>query len=248
MGEIVRHIERRDGISASEMKLIELCAEVKPMLLPMLSFLATATSTQIEERFNVKFGSGGIRQYYFALSQIINEVRPEFQPQGFEEWKSEITKDEQEKADKDAKWIQDRVHALVVDRLQAIYGAHFFDKGISSKDIKLKCHQKRMEEEPGDGAGGPERYLDFLDLRRIIEQKENWPYFEDIFNIKLSDQKKGLAKYIQWFDAINRIRRVSAHPYQRAYSKADLEIIRIVIDHLTPRITAPFAPVLETSS
>ena len=126
LGEIVRHLERRDAITTSEMKLADLRAEIKPILLPMLSFLATATNARIEERFNVKFGSGGIRQYYFALSQIINEARPEFQPQGFEEWKSDITKDEQEKADKDAKWIQDRVHALVVDRLHVIYGRSFF--------------------------------------------------------------------------------------------------------------------------
>lgn len=232
LGEIVRHIERRDSIASSEMDLKPLCVEIREVSEPVLRFLTDAPDEEIEKRFNVRFGSGGPSQYYFALSRIVNDTFPAFLPGGFREWKSEITKEEQEKADRDAKWIQDKVHGLVVDRLRGAYGDDFFDRAIFSKEIKLKAHDKRMSEEAGASVGGPENFLDFLDLKKIVEYKENWQYFDDIFNIRLPEQKKGIAKYIQWFDEINRIRRVSAHPYKRAYSKSDVEILRLVIQHV----------------
>lgn len=247
LGEIVRHIERRDSVTASEMDLKSLMGEVRIIAQPVLSFLETATPEEIDNRFKVAFGSGGIKQYYFALSQIINDSIPLFQPAGFQEWKSDITKEQQERADKDARWIQDKVHGYVVEKLREFYGDQFFDLAISSKDIKLKAHEKRMSEEQREQIGGPEKYLDFLDLRKIVEQKENWAIFESVLNIKLPDQKKGLAKYVQWFDEINKIRRVSAHPYQRAYSQADLNVLKVVIQHLSATLALPPKGSLEAA-
>jgi DNA sulfur modification protein DndB len=123
------------------------------------------------------------------------------------------------------------VHKHVVATLKSKYGNSFFDEGISSKEIQINAHKKRLEDDSG-ARGGPERYLDFLDLRKIIEQKDNWPFFESIFNIPLPKQKKGIAKYILWFEEVNRIRRVSAHPFERAYSQADLEILQLVAAQL----------------
>jgi len=229
--ELIRHVERRDGLTASEMSLREIFFEVEPFLSPVTTFIATASHVQFEELFNVKLGSGGIRQYYFALSQIANKSNPDFRPTGFEQWLSEITREEQDKADKDAKWIQDFVHTYVVDSLRRVYGNGFFDKGISNKEIQISAHKRRLDD-PGDSRGGPEKYLDFLDLKKIVEQKENWLHFINTLNIPLPDQKKGLSKYIQWFDEVNRIRRVSAHPYQRTYSQLDLTILQVVTKHL----------------
>lgn len=241
LGELIRHIERRDNIWACELTLKALRENLQPLLEPVLIFLSSANEEGIERLFNVKLGSGGARQYYFALSQIINASIEEFQPAGFKEWKSDITNEEQEKADKDARWIQDKVHGFVVEKLREAYGEKFFDVGISSKEIKLKAHDKRMSESSPDEMGGPERYLDFLDLRKIVEQKENWPYFEASLSIPLPQQKKGMTKYIQWFDEINRIRRISAHPYQRAYSQADLDVLKLV----TQKLSVALAPAVQ---
>jgi DNA sulfur modification protein DndB len=103
---------------------------------------------------------------------------------------------------------------------------------ITNQEIQVSAHKKRLED-PIGARGGPEKYLDFLELKKIVEQKENWNHFEPIFNIKLLDQQKGLAKYIKWFDEVNRIRRVSAHPYQRTYSQNDLEILQTVVKKLS---------------
>jgi DNA sulfur modification protein DndB len=230
---LFRFIERRDTVVPSQLSLSQLQAVLNPLIEPILTLIADASPEKFDEIFNVKLGSGGIKQYYFALSQCVNRKFPDFRPAGFEQWLSELGLGEQEKADKDARWIQGKVHSIVVDKLRELYGKKFFDRGISNKEIQIAAHMKRLDDEEED-RGGSEKYLEFLELRKIVEQKDNWPHFAASFNIPLPGQQKGLAKYVKWFDEVNRIRRVSAHPYQRTYSQQDLEILQIVTKKLGP--------------
>jgi DNA sulfur modification protein DndB len=170
LGELMRHIEHRDKVTANEMSLKQLNSLVEPFLKPIIQFISTANDEQFEERFNVRLGSGGVKQYYFALSKCVNVEFPEFLPVGFEQWLSDISKEEQEKADKDAKLIQATVHSAVVEKLRQVYGPKFFDKAISNKEIQVAAHKKRLEDDDSD-RGEPEKYLDFLDLKKIVEQK-----------------------------------------------------------------------------
>lgn len=232
LSEIIRHIEKTDGVSATNLSLKDLENSIRPFLEPVRKFVQTATDNDFETQFNVKLGSGGIKQYYFALSKITNASLPDFKPTGFEQWLSELNKEQQEQADRTAKWIQDVVHKHVVATLKKNYGDNFFDEGINNKEIQVNAHKKRLEDDSVT-RGGPERYLDFLDLRKIVEQKENWAFFEGVFNLQLPKQKKGLAKYVLWFDEVNRIRRVAAHPFERTYNQADLEILQLVASQLS---------------
>jgi DNA sulfur modification protein DndB len=232
LSEIIRHIEKTDGISATDLTLRDLHKAISPFLAPLRKFVQEASDEEFDAQFNVKLGSGGVKQYYFALSKITNSSLSDFKPTGFEQWLSELDKEQQEHADKMAKWIQDVVHRRVVETLKREYGENFFDEGISNKDIQVSAYKKRLDDE-GAKRGGPERYLDFVDLRKIVEQKENWPHFECVFNIPLPNQRRGLAKYVLWFEEVNRIRRVSAHPYERTYSESDLRILQLVSTKLS---------------
>lgn len=229
---LFRFIERRDTVVPSQLSLSQLQAVLNPLIEPILTLIADASPEKFDEIFNVKLGSGGIKQYYFALSQCVNRKFPDFRPAGFEQWLSELGLGEQEKADKDARWIQGKVHSIVVDKLRELYGKKFFDRGISNKDTNRSSYEKIGRRRGGSRRVG--EILEFLELRKIVEQKDNWPHFAASFNIPLPGQQKGLAKYVKWFDEVNRIRRVSAHPYQRTYSQQDLEILQIVTKKLGP--------------
>ena len=60
-----------------------------------------------------------------------------------------------------------------------------------------------------------ETYLDFIELKKIIEHPQNWSLFSGALNIRLPGEKGGQAKYLRWMDFIIDIRRVPAHPYGR---------------------------------
>ena len=73
-----------------------------------------------------------------------------------------------------------------------------------------------------------EAYLDVLDYRDIVRQKNNWPLFEKVFNIPLPDEK-GKIYYLEWMEKLNKIRRVPAHPSgSRGYDEADYEFMKFI--------------------
>jgi hypothetical protein len=42
-------------------------------------------------------------------------------------------------------------------------------------------------------------------------------------------------KHIRWFDDINKLRRVSAHPYNRGYDDAEVDEIQLIYQTLIKR-------------
>lgn len=230
--ELIRYVERRDQLDFSELTQRQIEKNIIPLLEPIERFVGASDDAEFLKLFNVILGSGGVRQYYFALSKIINDAIPEFRLDGYDQWRSDLSKEEHARADQDSKWVQDTVHKIVVTNLEKAYGPYFFDKGISNKEIQVSAHKKRLDD-TDENRGPPERYLDFIDLKKIVEQRDNWELFEQALSIPLASQKKSLAKYVLWFEEVNRIRRVAAHPYGRAYKESDLEILQQVKKHLS---------------
>ena len=88
---------------------------------------------------------------------------------------------------------------------------------------------------PVDEQDALETYLDFVDFRKIVESKENWFHFENELSIPLPDEKKGQAKYVKWFDEINRLRRIPAHPFGKRYRDEDIALLDYVFQQLSDR-------------
>lgn len=83
-----------------------------------------------------------------------------------------------------------------------------------------------------------EAYLDVLDYRDIVRQKNNWPLFEKVFNIPLSGEK-GKTYYLDWIEKLNKIRRVPAHPSgTRGYDEADYEFMKFIKYEFYKRLAA----------
>ena len=132
------------------------------------------------------------------------------------------------------KWINETVHDHVVSLLEENYGDNFFQAAIANREIKKKALEKMMDD-PADQQKPPEVYLDFIQLKTIIEQKENWPLFASTLSIQMPDENKGRAKYLDWFDRINKIRRIFAHSYGRKLEESDVETLAVVEGRLRER-------------
>jgi hypothetical protein len=101
--------------------------------------------------------------------------------------------------------------------------------------MKAEAYRKSLDDE---GSGLPlETYLDFIDFKKIIENKQNWRFFKDIFNIP-EPGEKGLARNLKWLERINELRRISAHPARdRGYKLADFDYIDYVHRTLMERLS-----------
>jgi hypothetical protein len=179
----------------------------------------------------VAFGSGGPAAYFYRLASLVRQDFPSFNPDGLEEHLRETADERRQKADDYIREIQQSVPQYVVSRLQEIYpGPNFLDLGIKNQEILVDAFRKRTQT-PVEDQEPLETYIDFIDFRKIVEAKENWPHFEQL-SIQLPEEKKGQVKYLRWFDEVNRLRRIPAHPFGKRYKDKDIEILNFVYNQL----------------
>jgi len=235
LAELVRHLEAVERLDVHELQAGELADQVALLAKPFIDFCQNATDAEFKGRFPITFGAGGPKRYMLQAAALIQEKLPKLEVDGLDEFLTSSSKARTDEGDQAVKWISDHLHRYVVGTLRNVYGPDFFEKGIKSKEIKIKAYSKRTDTDP-EGNTPLETYLDVIELKKIVETSENWPYFKDTLNIPVEGQQKGLAKYLKWIDDFNDVRKIYAHPFNRAYSDNDIALLNHVEQVLRARI------------
>jgi DGQHR domain-containing protein len=235
LGEICSFLESETRQIAAELELKDLTKQIEVYLRPVFRYVKEATENAFAARFKVEFGSGGAKTYFYELSRQVKEEFTGFNPSGLSDHVAEMSAEIVAEAEQRWKWINETVHDHVVSLLEENYGDNFFQAAIANREIKKKALEKMMDD-PADQQKPPEVYLDFIQLKTIIEQKENWPLFASTLSIQMPDENKGRAKYLDWFDRINKIRRIFAHSYGRKLEESDVESLAVVEGRLRERL------------
>ena len=233
---LLEFMTQQTGQSAHDLDAAEAINQITPYLEPVLEFIETAEDAEFDRRFKTPFGSGGPPRYFAQLCRLVQAKFPKFQPLGLDEILKEESTEAEKQADAVVKSLQERVHGYIVNKLKSIYGEEdreYFDKGIPQARIKLNANSKMYEDK--EIQRPPETYLDLIELKEIIEHKQNWDYFKGVLSIPLKSDGKGQAKYLKWIDRLNELRRVSAHPYRRAYKEDDLDFLEVLDESLRAR-------------
>lgn len=235
LGEVCTHMQAQTKQVAAELDLKDLCQQIEPYARPVWRYVNETPDAAFSAKFKVEFGSGGSKSYFYELCRIVKIEHPSFDPPGLSDHMAEMSADVVAEAEQRWKWINETVHDHVVNVLEENYGDNFFQAAIANKEIKKKAFEKMMDDPP-DQQKPPEVYLDFIQLKTIVEQKDNWPLFTATLNIQMPDEGKGRAKYLDWFDRVNKIRRVFAHSYGRKLEEADIETLSFVEEKLRERL------------
>ncbi|WP_225768704.1 DGQHR domain-containing protein [Inquilinus sp. Marseille-Q2685] len=235
-GDLISHLCLKRHVDTRSLHPKVLVEEIEEFAKPAISYFQTATDLEVEQRFQIPFGSGGPRIFQHRLRELVGKQFSDFEPPGF---RDDLRKYDAERTDTADRWVravQEEVHRHVVEVLRREYGPgdDYLEKGIDNKEILKKAFDKRLDAD-GDDKKDMATYLDFLDLRKIVESQRNWSFFSDSLNIQLPSERKGKAKYVAWFDEINKARRVSAHPYNRGYSDEEVSTIEFVFNELHRR-------------
>ena len=207
----------------------EIIGELEEYLKPILEFLASSSDEKLKTEFTVPFGSGGPPEYYFRLCNFVKTQYADFAPEGMDSWEAERSEENVTEADHQIKDIYSSTQKHVFEVLRHVFGSEndaYWQKGVTDKTMKAEAYRKSLDDE---GSGLPlETYLDFIDFKKIIENKQNWSFFKDVFNIAELGEK-GIAKNLKWLDRINELRRISAHPTrERGYKLSDFDYIDYV--------------------
>ncbi|MHB1767470.1 MAG: DGQHR domain-containing protein, partial [Phycisphaerae bacterium] len=235
---LIKYMEANSAQTATEMASDDILMEIEEFWQPVLDAIS---KPKLEEVFGaVPFGSGGPPEYYYRLCRICKARFADFSPDGMENWEAEQSEEKIAAADRRLKEIVVAIQKHIFAILRSRYGEQgdaYWHKGITDKAIKADAYKRSLDED--DDARLPlENYLDVIDYKKIVENKQNWPFFSNVFNIE-EPGEKGHAKNLKWLDRINELRRIPGHPSEkRNYRVNDFEYIEFVHRELLDRIGA----------
>nr|WP_276608544.1 DGQHR domain-containing protein [Caulobacter sp. SLTY] len=212
-----------------------LVERLEPYLEPVASYFASASLADVADRFATPFGAGGPAAFQFRLRELTHSAWPEFSPTGFDKDLREHSATRVAEADRKVRAIQEQVQGYVLTVLKKVYlGENYLEEAVDNKEMLKKTYEKYLDNDPAERKELA-TYLDFLDLRKIVETPKNWEHFSDKLNIPLPEEKKGKARYVSWFDEVNKIRRIPAHPFNRAYSDTEVLTLDAIYGELAKR-------------
>ena len=248
LGELIKSGESKTGLDAREREPNEIVVQIEEYLQPILNWLCGADPIQMERTFKVQYGSGGPIEYFFRLCQIVRNSFSDFSPEGLDEWTEAQSEERIAEADLKLKELNIRVQKAIFDILKQKYGFEnnaYWNKGIADKKIKARAYEKSLDDDQEDPLP-PENYLDFIDFKKIVENRTHWPLFKAIFDIPEKGEK-GYSKNLRWMDRINELRRIPAHPTEvRNYKSTDFDYINYVHDAFHKKLEAASIPVVTS--
>lgn len=239
LAELIRYTAFKEKFYPHTLEIEELYQFVSPLMQRAFDYIRDSSNEEFKEKFTVIFGSSGYHQYFFKLFQIIEDDVPDLKPEGFEEFKKSTSKETTELADRQVRWIQSVVPSYVKSVLRNNFGDDYFDTKVP-KEMQKACQIKRVEDESGEKLP-VEDYLDWIQFAQLVSIKEIREEVKPVLSIRLPTDDSGKHFYKTWFDAINKIRRVAAHPSGRAYKPQDIETLSIIVDHLGSNLPEEFA-------
>ena len=102
-------------------------------------------------------------------------------------------------------------------------------------DWRVNAYRKQQDDEQRLPL---EVYLDFIELMKIVENKQHWPWFREVLDIAERGDK-GRAKNLKWMERVNQLRRIPAHPVQgRDFRMEDYEYLDWISREFAARIEA----------
>jgi len=228
LGSLIAFMEKKTSLTARELEPLDLLAEIEGYLAPVVKWVNAATPADMVAHFKVQFGSGGPREYYFRLCRLVQQEHPSFEPEGLIEWNEAQSEERVAEADRQIKELNIIVQKFIFDRFKEAYGQDadaYWHRGVTDKDIRTRAYKKSLDDETPLPL---ENYLDFIEYKKIVENREHWRIFKPVFDIPERGEK-GLSKNLKWMERINDLRRISAHATEsRSYKVDDFDYIDYV--------------------
>jgi DNA sulfur modification protein DndB len=231
LSELIRYISFRDHLQPSTYEVEEIYLIIKPLMNKLFDYIKNSEEQEFFDRFkSVVLGSTGYHQYFFKLFAILEADVPSLRPEGYDEYRAMTSRELIEAADRSLKWVQTVVPALIKEKLRERLGEDWFEQ-VVNREIQKACQNRRIDSAPEDKLP-PEGYLDWIHYVDIVKHKEVREELKGALSIRLPDDQAGKHFYVGWFDAINRMRRIPAHPSGRTYKPADIDALNFIVEHL----------------
>jgi DGQHR domain-containing protein len=244
IGELMDFMRAQEGADFITMKPDDVVERLVDFIEPFLSFVKTASDKKVEELFSRKFGEGGVKEYRYNLINIIHSDNASFAPEEFTRWKEQGESKEIEDMNSFILSLAERFTDFTIQTLRDVHGTHmmpsgepaYFELGVESPKVRENCFKNQQSDDP-NRRREKIAYLDLLNIRDVVKQKNNWDHFEYAFNNPRPGEQKGKKYYLDWMHHFNALRKIAAHKNQaRTYKDEDIEFVDWLRADVEPKV------------
>jgi len=253
LSDIFGYLTYKHGIDVHTLDEDSLLKHITKAIDPLATYFKSASDADIYEKFSRRFGEGGVINYFDELCDIIHVATPEFGSPEFLGRRSKRNDQRVTQTHQDIIKLNQDISDYIVQTLKQVYGTEeeesgekaWWEQGIESQKAKQTAYTRFQEGRRDNKKLPKEAYLDLLDLRDIVRQRNNWPHFQSVFNIPLPEEK-GKTYYLDWMERLNKLRRVAAHPSgTRGYEESDYEFMKFIKYHFYRNLEKTTGVVME---
>lgn len=175
LGDLIAFMSAKDHEDPRELHPKIIVERIEQYVRPCADYFKEAADDVLEQRFNVPFGAGGQRVFQHRLREVVHSKFASFTPPGFEEDLRKYDAARRQEADRKVRDIVEGVHRFVIKRLREVYGNkdNYLSLAVENKTILTRAFEKQVEGD-ADKQKDLGTYLDFIDLRKIVETPKNW--------------------------------------------------------------------------
>jgi len=214
LGDFIDHLVDEGKVEPRQQTPNEVFGQVRPLLAHLVAYLNRLTPDEIAT-FRTWLGAGGPTKYLRQFQGAIVEAVPNFEPEGYAEWK--LNQEKQFNADSYTmiNEIETFFRHDIKRRLQDKHGSDWIRSGVPQaiyRDGSTRAAEKQYEAGPGVTVDWWE-CLYLLDYQKVMQHGGNavWlELFDQTYTLP-SDKKAAWRSKSGWFNELNRTRNKVAH-------------------------------------
>lgn len=202
---VTEHLDQ-SRVKLTQLSDSELTTRLNPWANALAAYFASMTEDQ-RRQFRQLRGNQGHATGLRHAQRAIQNVLPDFQPEGLAEFLERERANTNDAAMARIVEIERQVSRIVIGALRGQFGTDddaWWYRGVPTG---IRTAAVRLQQEDRNQRGGQENYLDFIDYRDIVH--DNWLLLGETLAPGKQNQNK--ATRTQWMVAVNEIRKVAAH-------------------------------------
>lgn len=226
---VLEHLVTNEHLDPQAMGGEELAEEVIPYLMPVVQYIRELDDDTTRQ-FRRLLGSGATGRLHRHFQKSINEVYPNFQPEGLHIWIKDNSGEFTDKSRSLGYKIESKIDEFVKFKLKEIYGEEDWWRLGIPQDIQKKCASTRIEKLTDE----PDwNFLNTIHYLTIIDKK--WSQFGSYFT-QPGFENASKNKKLDWLKGFNSIRQKYSHPQRENVTEDEYTFLLQLDTWLTPQL------------
>lgn len=169
LSDVVDHVKEHEGVDPLKDSADEVLEACTPFLDSIIEHLEQLSPEEGSE-YRKLYGDGGAATYYRRLQVVLNEARPEFQPDGLREWVRAQDKQFVTEATGIVQDIEELLKTDIRARLQDEFGADWWHKGVprAVRKSTTETQNDRNLDRPSDDQLSAWDCMYLIDYRQVL--------------------------------------------------------------------------------